>query len=221
MTALAAAVTRGYGLDEGVRALGLTLSASQLAQLDAYVALLAKWNRAYNLTAIREPARMITHHLLDSLAVLPHFPQRQGLRILDVGCGAGVPGLPLAIARPDWRVVLLDSSAKKVAFVTQAVLELALANATAAAARIEHFRPAAPFDVVITRAFSDLRTFAQSSAALVAPGGRLYAMKGALPHAEIAALPPDVEVVSTQALSVPGLDAERHLVVMQLREAGA
>jgi len=185
------------------------------AKLAAYLALLAKWNRTHNLTAIRDPERMVTHHVLDALAVLPHLPARAALSLLDVGSGGGVPGLPLAIARPAWRVVVLDSSHKKGAFLQQAIIELGLANAEAAIVRVEDYAPPAPFDIVISRAFSDLATFAQSSARHLAPGGRLVAMKGVFPDEEIALLPPAFRVVASPALTVPGLDAERHLIVME------
>ena len=186
-------------------------------RLLAYIALLAKWNATYNLTAIREPERMLTHHVLDALAVLPHLAadSESPLRVLDVGSGAGVPAIPLALARPRWHVVALDSSHKKGAFLQQAIIELGLANAEAAIARVEDYAPPAPFDVVISRAFSDLATFAQSSARHLAPGGRLVAMKGVFPDEEIALLPPAFRVVASPALAVPGLDAERHLVVME------
>jgi len=214
-------VTASLGLDEGLEQLrdlaagAIALPPAASARLAQYLALLAKWNRTYNLTAIREPERMITHHVLDSLAVLPHLPERAGLRVLDVGSGGGVPGMPLAIARPDWRVVMLDSNHKKSAFVQQAVIELALGNAEAVTARVEDYAPAAPFDIVISRAFSDLATFAESSARHLAPGGRLVAMKGIYPDEEIAALPPGIRVVGTRALRVPGLDAQRHLILME------
>ena len=186
-------------------------------KLLAYLALLAKWNATYNLTAIREPERMLTHHVLDALAVLPHLPvpgARTGCRLLDVGSGGGVPAIPLAIARPEWRIVALDSSHKKGAFLQQAINELPLPNAEAAVARVEDYAPSAPFDVVISRAFSDLATFVESSARHLAPGGQLIAMKGVFPDEEIAGLPSTVRVVAAPALTVPGLDAERHLVVM-------
>jgi 16S rRNA (guanine527-N7)-methyltransferase len=217
--AVAAAMTRESELEFGLQSLGLSLSAAQLAKLDAYVALLVKWNRTYNLTAIREPSRILTHHLLDALAVLPHLPQQRHLRLLDVGAGGGVPGIPIAIARPDWTVAMVDASHKKVTFLTQAAIELALTNVNAVASRVEDLVPDAPFDAIIARAFADLRTFAQSSGVHLAPGGRLYAMKGVLPHDEIAALPASIEVFATPALFVPGLDAERHLIVMQPRGA--
>jgi 16S rRNA (guanine527-N7)-methyltransferase len=221
MSVLAGEKARDIDLVDGLRSLGLSLSSDACAKLDAYVALLAKWNRTYNLTAIREPARMVTHHLLDALAVLPHLPQRAILRVLDVGAGAGVPGIPLAIARPQWNNVLVDSNHKKVAFVTQAAIELALPNVRAIAARVEDLSGESPFDVVISRAFADLRTFAQLSVTHVAPTGQLYAMKGVLPEEEMAALPPSIEVVAMPALHVPGVDGERHLIVMRERVAGA
>jgi 16S rRNA (guanine527-N7)-methyltransferase len=190
-------------------------------RLAAYLALLAKWNRTYNLTAIREPERMITHHVLDALAVLPQLPQRERLRVLDVGSGGGVPGVPLAIARPSWHVVLLDSNHKKAAFLQQAVIELGLGNAEAIAARVEDYAPAAPFDLVISRAYADLASFAAAGARHLVPGGQLCAMKGVHPHEEIAALPEGIEVVAAPALTVPGLDAARHLIVMACGTDGA
>jgi 16S rRNA (guanine527-N7)-methyltransferase len=185
------------------------------AKLAQYLELLAKWNRTYNLTAIREPERMITHHVLDALAVLPQLPKRDALRVLDVGSGGGVPGIPLAIARPDWHVAMLDSNHKKGAFLAQAIIELGLARATAITSRVEDYVPEAPFDVVISRAFADLATFVEASARHLAPEGRLVAMKGVYPDEEIAALAADIRVVAAPVLAVPGLDATRHLIVMQ------
>ncbi len=137
------------------------------------------------------------------------------MSLLDVGSGGGVPAVPLAIARPAWRVVALDSSHKKGAFLQQAVSELALSNVEAIVARVEDYRPATLFDVVISRAFSDLATFAESSARHLAAGGSLVAMKGVRPDEEIAQLPPAFRVVATRALAVPGIDAARHLIVME------
>ncbi|MBK9116689.1 MAG: 16S rRNA (guanine(527)-N(7))-methyltransferase RsmG [Betaproteobacteria bacterium] len=202
-------------LARGVAALGVDVDAERQAKLLAYVALLAKWNRTYNLTAIREPERMVTHHLLDALAVLPHLPSRAGLAVLDVGSGGGVPGIPLAIARPDWRVVLVDTSHKKVAFLTQAAIELQLANVEAHATRVEDLAPAAPFDVVIARAFSDLAAFATAAARHLAPHGALVAMKGVHPDEELAELPREFVVTGKPCLTVPGLDAARHLIFMR------
>ncbi len=202
-------------LDEGLAALAVRLPPRARDSLAAYVALLAKWNRTYNLTAIREPERMVTHHVLDSLAVLPQLPSREGLRVLDVGSGGGVPGIPLAIAQPGWSIVLLDGNHKKGAFLQQAVIELGLRNAQAVVARVEAYRPDAPFDVVISRAFSDLATFVECGARHLAPRGQLVAMKGVFPDEEIANLPAGIRVVASPALAVPGLDAERHLVIME------
>ena len=137
---------------------------------------------------------MITHHLLDSLAVLPYLPVDAGLRVADVGSGGGLPGIPLAIARPDWRVTLIDSNHKKTAFLNQAVIELLLPNVEVVTARVEDVAPAKPFDVVMSRAYSSLETFVRQSAGLLAPEGRWVAMKGAIPHDEVAALPADVAV---------------------------
>ena len=217
MTGAALRATKD-ALAEGVHALGIVLPDGARETLDAYVALLAKWNRTYNLTAIREPERMVTHHLLDALAVLPHLPQREQLRLLDVGAGGGVPGLPLAIARPQWTVALVDSSHKKAAFLAQAAAELGLRNVTATATRVEDYAPAARFDVVISRAFADLRTFAETSARHLAEDGQLVAMKGVHPDEEIAELPTDVAVIAAPRLDVPGLDAARHLIVMRRTE---
>lgn len=206
-------------LAAGAAAMGVVLEAAQLARLTFFVALLAKWNRTYNLTAIRDTPRMVTHHLLDALAVLPHLPTAKGLRVLDVGSGGGIPGIPLAIARPDWHLVLVDSNHKKVAFMTQAAIELNLANVEAHAVRIEELVPTAPFDIVISRAFSDLATFASTSARHLAPQGLLAAMKGVHPDEELHEVPADLVVVEKPALNVPGLDAARHLILMRRREA--
>ncbi len=209
----------GDALEDGLRGLGLALPPVAKSRLVAFVALLAKWNRTYNLTAIREPARMVTHHVLDSLAVLTAFAPTPQARVLDLGCGAGLPGLPLAVARPDVAVTLLDSSGKKIAFVQQAIGELGLANASAVTSRVETYVAPAPFDVVISRAFADLAAFVGAARRLLAPGGTLLAMKGRLPGPELAALPGGVRVVATPALSVPGVEGERHLVILQPEES--
>lgn len=219
MTEVAQAPADAVDLASGIATLGLALTDAQRAQLTAYVVLLAKWNKTYNLTAIREPQRMITHHLLDALAVVPHLPAQSGLRILDVGSGGGVPGIPLAVARPDATVVLVDSNHKKATFLVQAAIELRLANVESHAVRVEDFAPQAPFDIVISRAFSDLASFAALAAPHVAPRGKMFAMKGVHPDEELAQLPEDFVVVGTPSLAVPGLDAARHLIVMQRRNA--
>ncbi|MGI8894152.1 MAG: 16S rRNA (guanine(527)-N(7))-methyltransferase RsmG [Casimicrobiaceae bacterium] len=222
---IAAAVASGIKaeLAAGLAALRLDVPSRARQKLTAYVELLAKWNRIYNLTAIREPERMVTHHVLDSLSVLPALVPLLAVptcvRMLDVGAGAGLPGIPLAIARPDWDVTLLDSSQKKVAFMTQTAIELELGNVKAHAARVEQFAAHAPFEVVIARAFSALAAFVRCSARHLAPGGRLVAMKGIYPEEELATLPRDIKVLAITALTVPGLAAERHLVVMEQRDA--
>jgi len=206
-------------LEDGVRALGLALPGDALTQLHGYLDLLAKWNRTYNLTAIRERERMITHHILDALAILPHLPAREDLRVLDVGSGGGVPGLPLAIARPTWRVTLLDANSKKTAFLTQAAIELPARNVDVVTARVEAFTAPRPYDVVVSRAFSELADFVDGAARHVAPDGVLAAMKGVYPHEEIAQLPAGASVVAAPAITVPGLDAVRHLVLLRAGSA--
>jgi 16S rRNA (guanine527-N7)-methyltransferase len=162
---------------------------------------------------------MVTHHLLDSLATLSHLPQRASLRVLDIGSGGGLPGIPLAIARQGWHVVLLDSNHKKAAFLRQAVIELGLANAQVSDARAQDYDADPLFDIVISRAFSDLATFAALGRRLVAPEGRLVAMKGLYPHEELEQLAPDVVISDVPAVRVPGLDVQRHLVIMEPRAA--
>jgi 16S rRNA (guanine527-N7)-methyltransferase len=208
-------MTLARALAGGVAALGLDVDAAAQTKLIAYIALLDKWNRTHNLTAIREPERMITHHLLDALATLPHLPEAATLRLIDVGSGGGSPGVPLAIARPQWRVTLLDSNRKKAAFLRQAAAELALANVAIAAIRAEDYIPDTPFDVAISRAFADLAQFVAAARHLVRPGGHLFAMKGVYPREELEALPPAFRVLAVPALEVPGLGAERHLVIME------
>ncbi|HEY8622430.1 MAG TPA: 16S rRNA (guanine(527)-N(7))-methyltransferase RsmG [Casimicrobiaceae bacterium] len=205
-------------LAAGLSALELDADIAVRAKLSQYVALLDKWNRTHNLTAIRDPEQMVTHHVLDSLAVLEHLPEKACLRVLDIGSGGGLPGIPLAIARPDWRVVLLDSNHKKAAFLRQAAIELNLANIEVCAVRVQDYIADLLFDVVISRAFADLATFATVARRLVVHGGRLVAMKGVFPHEELQQLPPDVLVAEVPAVRIPGLDVQRHLVIMEPRE---
>lgn len=203
-------------LRDGLRAMHLELPEPTCVQLLDYVALLAKWNRAYNLTAVRDPRQMVTRHILDSLAVLPHL---HGQSILDVGTGAGLPGIPLALASPERRFVLLDSNGKKTRFVTQAVAELRLKNVQVVRERVESYRPAQTFDTIIARAFSSVGALSEAAGPLCAPGGRLLAMKGIYPVAELEQLPAGYVVREAVRLEVPGLDAERHLVIMERSEA--
>ena len=199
-------------LAAGIAALGLALPEGAEARLLAYLALLDKWNRVYNLTAVRETERMVSHHLLDSLAAVPFF---QAGAVLDVGSGGGLPGIPLAIARPELQVTLIDSIAKKTAFLLQAKAELGLANLKVVTSRVEDFQPESGFDVITSRAFSDLREFVMLTRHLLKPGGQWLAMKGLMPHEEIASLPDWVKVSANHALQVPGLDASRHLIVLE------
>lgn len=200
-------------LASGVRALDLVLPEAASNKLLAYVALLQKWNRIYNLTAVRDEADMVTHHLLDSLTLLPHL---EGVaRLADVGSGAGLPGLVLAIARPDLEVVSVESNQKKSAFQQQAKIELALANVSIHCGRVEAMEPGTQFDAVTSRAFSSLAEFVRLTDRLVGREGRLLAMKGMVPADEIAALPAGWRASAVQPLSVPGLAAQRHLIVME------
>ena len=199
-------------LAAGVAALGLTLPAGAEAKLLAYLALLEKWNRVYNLTSVRDAERMVRHHLLDSLAAVPFF---QGQVVLDVGSGGGLPGIPLAIARPELQVTLIDSIAKKTAFLLQAKAELGLNNLNVVTGRVEDFRPESGFDFITSRAFSDLKEFVMLTRHLLNPAGHWLAMKGLMPHEEIASLPDWVKVSADHALLVPGLEANRHLIVLE------
>ncbi|MHB1185995.1 16S rRNA (guanine(527)-N(7))-methyltransferase RsmG [Thiobacillus sp.] len=199
-------------LAAGIAALGLTLPKGAEAKLLAYLALLDKWNRVYNLTAVRDAGRMVSHHLLDSLAAVPFF---RGETVLDVGSGGGLPGIPLAIARPELQVTLIDSIAKKTAFLLQAKAELGLTNLQVVTGRVEGFRPEAGFDIITSRAFSDLREFVTLTRHLLKPGGGWLAMKGLYPNEEIAQLPAGVKVSADHALVVPGLEASRHLIVLE------
>ena len=196
----------------GAAALGLTLDQAQRDRLARYLALLEKWNRVYNLTAIRSRERMVTHHLLDSLAIAAHV---RGPRVLDVGSGAGLPGIPLAVARPELALTLLDANHKKAAFLQQAIVELALPNAAVVAARVESWDTALRFDTIVSRAFAELAELAGASLRLLAPGGVVAAMKGVHPRAELERLPAGVRAAEVIRVAVPGLDAERHLVVME------
>lgn len=203
-------------LERGLATLGIALPEAAQRKLLAYVALLQKWNKTFALTALRDPAKAVSHHLLDSLAVLPYVTQDS---LLDVGSGGGQPGIPLAIARPDLAVTLLDSNSKKTAFLQQAVIELELKNVAVHCGRVEQYRPPEKFAGIVSRAFSELADFVTLSAALLAPEGRWLALKGVRPDDEIARLPEAVAVDAVHRLAVPGVEGERHLVVLRKSDA--
>jgi 16S rRNA (guanine527-N7)-methyltransferase len=204
-------------LRRGTEALRLTLSDQQQDKLLAYLSLMAKWNRTYNLTALRDPAQMMTHHLLDSLAAVSAFAGARN--VLDVGAGGGLPGIVLAIwaaeAYPEMRVSMIDTVHKKTAFLTQAKAELHLSNVSVYTARVEQLKVEQDFDVITSRAFAELNDFITWSNHLLSPDGRYIAMKGVMPEDEIARLPVGWKVSHTQPLHVPGLDAERHLIFIE------
>lgn len=204
-------MTATLQLDQGLEALGLTASAAQRDALLSYLALLAKWNRTYNLTALRDERKMVSHHLLDSLAVLPHLACT---RLLDVGSGGGLPGVVLAIMRPELEVVSVETVDKKCRFQTQAKIELGLKNFSVKHARVENLADAQGFDGIISRAFSELALFVQLTRHLVTTKGYLYAMKGVYPLDEIAGVPADFSVERVLELKVPELEAARHLVIL-------
>lgn len=201
--------------------MGITIEPGTAENLAAYIGLLSKWNRVYNLTAIRDPEQMRIQHVLDSLSLLPHL-EADGVRsVIDVGTGGGTPGLILAIMRPDWRITLNDIVQKKIAFLTQAKSALGLNNVAIVNGRVEQLHFPEGFDAVTSRAFADLADFARWAGHLVAPRGAMYAMKGLQPDDEIARLPTNATVRGVTPLTVPHLHAERHLVVVTFTQACA
>ena len=196
-------------LTAGIAQLELAVPSVAPVVLSDYVELLHKWNRRYNLTAVREPAEMLRKHVLDSLTVAPYL---RGERLLDVGSGAGLPGIPLAVAFPQRRFVLLDSNGKKIRFVTHALAVLGLKNVEVVQARAEDFRPTEPFATVISRAFASLVDFLEQTAHLSAPMGRWLAMKGVPPDEELRNLPAGFRLVAVHPVKVPGLNAKRCVV---------
>lgn len=200
-------------LVEGLSAIGLDMAPSQQQKLLDYVALLHKWNKVYSLTAIREPERMVPLHVLDSLAPLPVLGD-DTKRVLDVGTGFGTPGIPWAIAHPDWTLVLLDSNSKKTAFLRQVVLELQLTNVVIETARVEHYHPEMGFHIITSRAFACLADFVQLTRHLLLEQGCWAALKGVYPQEEVQQLPAGVHVAKVEVLTVPEVAAERHLVCL-------
>jgi 16S rRNA (guanine527-N7)-methyltransferase len=199
-------------LTDGLAQLGVAADKTLTGALIRYLELLQKWNRAYNLTRITGLDDMAVRHILDSVTARPFLA---GESVLDAGTGAGLPGIPLALLEPARRFTLVDSVGKKIRFLHQAVTDLGLGNVTLAQARLEDFQAGAGFDTVVCRAFSSLAEFVAACGRLAAPAGRLVAMKGRRPDAEIAELPVPWRATTVQRVSVPGLDAERHLVVLE------
>jgi len=201
-------------LKQGATLLGVDLSDAQQEQLLAYLALLNKWNKAYNLTAVRDPAEMVSRHLLDSLSVAPHVEQ-SGSRWLDVGSGGGMPGIPLAILFPERRFTLLDSNGKKTRFLTQVKLELKLDNVDVVHSRVEQFEPEQAFTGITSRAFSSLADFANWTRHLGNSDTYWLAMKGVQPDDELQALPADFQLARCLVLKVPGCQGQRHLLILR------
>ncbi|HET9113405.1 MAG TPA: 16S rRNA (guanine(527)-N(7))-methyltransferase RsmG [Burkholderiales bacterium] len=199
-------------LIEQARLMDVSLSPAQAECLLSYLALIAKWNRVHNLTALREPDKMLSHHILDSLSIQPYITARN---LLDVGSGAGLPGIPLAIADPGRHITVMDSNTKKTSFLRQAVLELNLKNVDVIAGRIENLSATHRFDGIVSRAFSDINQFVGMSMQVLEKGGRWYSMKGLLPEGELQQIPAGIEVLTIQPLNIPLLAAQRHLVIMK------
>lgn len=196
-------------LQQGIAQLEISLSENAQSKLLDYLALLHKWNKVYNLTAIRDPQQMVSNHLLDSLSVIPYL---WAGRWLDVGCGAGLPGIVLAIAQPDWQFTLLDSNSKKTSFVQQVIIDLKLNNVSVHCARVKEWQTVEQFDGIISRAFSELGDFLRNTRHLMAPNGRWAAMKG-MPEQELAGVPAECRIERVIPLLVPGLHAARSLVI--------
>jgi 16S rRNA (guanine527-N7)-methyltransferase len=201
-------------LAQGAQTLGVALSSQQHEPLLAYLALLIKWNKAYNLTAVRNPDEMVSRHLLDSLSVVP-FVAQYGDNWLDVGSGGGMPGIPLAILFPERRFTLLDSNGKKTRFLTQVKLELKLGNLEVVHSRVEEFRPEVPFSGICSRAFSSLQDFTDWTRHLGNGDTHWLAMKGVHPDDELQALPADFRLQSCEVLRVPGCQGQRHLLILR------
>ncbi|MGO4478828.1 16S rRNA (guanine(527)-N(7))-methyltransferase RsmG [Massilia sp. 2TAF26] len=200
-------------LRDGIAEMQLEVSPSQQEQLLDYLALMFKWNSVYNLTSLRDPMQMVTHHLLDSLAAVPAFAGANN--VLDVGAGGGLPGIVLAVVRPDMKVSMIDTVHKKTAFLTQVKAQLGLANVSVYTMKVQELEVSDKFDVITSRAFADLSDFVEWSAHLLAEQGRYIALKGVAPEDERQRLPAEWKVTKVEPLQVPRLGAERHLVFIQ------
>ena len=200
-------------LKQGIKDLKLALNDGQVEKLLDYLALLNKWNSVYNLTSVRDPEQMVTLHVLDSLAAVPAF--KEATNVLDVGAGGGLPGMVLAISRPDMKVSMIDTVHKKTAFLNQVKAELELSNVTVYTKRVEQLEVKTKFDVITSRAFADLSDFVNWSGHVLAEGGQFIALKGTAPAEERERLPEPWKVQKLEPLEVPGLDAERHLVFIK------
>lgn len=200
-------------LADGIAEMGLDVTPEQQTKLMAYLQLMHKWNAVYNLTSLRDPMQMVTHHLLDSLAAVPAFENARN--VLDVGAGGGLPGTVLAITRPDMKVAMIDTVHKKTAFLTQVKAELGLANVTVHTMKVQDLQVSDKFDVITSRAFADLSDFVNWSGHLLEEGGKFIALKGVAPSEERERLPQDWKVTDLQPLQVPRLGAERHLVFIE------
>jgi len=200
-------------LDQGIKDMTLAVTPEQQTKLMGYLQLMNKWNGVYNLTSLRDPQQMVTHHLLDSLAAVPAFAGARN--VLDVGAGGGLPGIVLAIVRPDMKVAMIDTVHKKTAFLNQVKAELKLTNVSVHTMKVQDLTVSEPFDVITSRAFADLSDFVNWSGHLLAEGGKFIALKGVAPSEERERLPQDWKVVDLQPLWVPRLQAERHLVFIE------
>jgi len=199
-------------LKEGIAAQGLQVDDQARAAMLQYLGLLQRWNKAYNLTSIKDPAQMLSYHLLDSLSIGPYL---QGQAFIDVGTGAGLPGIPLAVTHPDKNFSLLDSNGKKIRFLFQIKTALKLVNVNEMQGRVEEYKPEQRYDGVISRAFASLTDMIEGSEHLLVPGGRFYAMKGRHPDKELSALPKGYKVEQAIELDVPTLDQQRHLIIIK------